>query len=816
MAILKALPGSAKVNGEPVKGNQPIKGKLIGVKKSVININKFLDRKKEQTKKQNEDFEKQNQNFKRKKKEERLEEPKKEWKKLVPKKVPGLSFFDSIKKFVSGWILGFVAIKLIPLLPSLIPVVINLGKMVNFIINIGGAFLNGVISFVNFGVKAQEATFGFLKNLGGEKFAENFAKFGGLLQLVLDGMLILGGLMLADALSGDSGFGLGDILGKKGLGKFFGKKAAATTTAKTAAAVTAKVGGVSAGVAAGAIAAAGAVAVGLGEGIFALGKKGYAVEEDWRKKADEKWWSDPRKYWWGIGSGILGIINRGFSLFGGILDIVGAPFRMIAELMMFPFLGKEGQEKQRDNLVKYDTRIREQFRKFANMFDIFGMVSDDEGSWGSIYGKTASEKASKEMGFTKDGKTKSQQDAEKTQKTFKVENGIVVGGTGTQEEYENIKKIQKLEDEADFAAEQGDWKKYDLIQKQISILEGSQKTSQVVSKKPQGLMRGLTGAADFVTGGIFDFDNQNRKGAPKDFGIRRIAGGLADYVTLGLTDFDKRGKGNLQVNPIGGGKDKAWGAANVQAKRGEKQSGMGIKRGIGGALDFATLGMFDFDKQNRKGAPKGFGIKRIAGGLADAITAGATDFDKRGTGIGQMKLGEMMSNKKARKAFKNNVRVRNFMNRGDELYDKFNQLPMETTVNPDGSITSKGSGKLIGGELFTPDQPLTERQYSAVKFGRMMDPNKKYSDDVLRSYAMYEEQQGSSNLKLGKQPVKFDEELLGVSASYEIDGGQKEYTIYAPTTQINMLPADNSGQLVTSGASASSGDDPYEILEKGN
>ena len=146
-------------------------------------------------------------------------------------------------------------------------------------------------------------------------------------------------------------------------------------------------------------------------------------------------------------------------------------------------------------------------------------------------------------------------------------------------------------------------------------------------------MRGLTGAADFVTGGIFDFDNQNRKGAPKDFGIRRIAGGLADYVTLGLTDFDKRGKGNLQVNPIGGGKDKAWGAANVQAKRGEKQSGMGIKRGIGGALDFATLGMFDFDKQNRKGAPKGFGIKRIVGGLADALTGGTTDFDKRGGGL---------------------------------------------------------------------------------------------------------------------------------------------------------------------------------------
>ena len=46
MAILKALPGSAKVDGKPVKG------KLIQIKKSVISIDKFLERRKEQSKKQ--------------------------------------------------------------------------------------------------------------------------------------------------------------------------------------------------------------------------------------------------------------------------------------------------------------------------------------------------------------------------------------------------------------------------------------------------------------------------------------------------------------------------------------------------------------------------------------------------------------------------------------------------------------------------------------------------------------------------------------------------------------------------------------------
>ena len=191
----------------------------------------------------------------------------------------------------------------------------------------------------------------------------------------------------------------------------------------------------------------------------------------------------------------------------------------------------------------------------------------------------------------------------------------------------------------------------------------------------EGTKRAAGGFADFATGGMFDFDKKNRKGAPKDFGIRRVAGGVADWATMGATDFDKRGKGNFQFDPLFGGKDKAWGAADEQAKRGEKQSGMGIKRGIGGALDFATLGTFDFDKQNKKDAPKGWGIKRVAGGLADAITAGATDFDKRGTGIGQMKLGENMRRKKRKEkvleARKNSSFTKNFERTKQNIINPF-------------------------------------------------------------------------------------------------------------------------------------------------
>ena len=390
MAILKALPGSAKINGKPVKG------KLIEIKKSVINIGNFLDKRKEKTEKQIEITEKQNQNFKRRKKEEKLETPKNEWKKLIPKKIPGLSFLDSIKKFIGGWIFGFVAIKLIPLLPSLIPVVVNLGKMVNFIINIGGAFLNGFISFINFGVRAQEATFGFLKDFGGEKFAENFAKFGGLLQGVLDGMLILGALTLSDALSGDSGFGLGDLFGKKGLGKglgkLFGKKAAAKTAGgalvkTTAGGAVKTAAGVGTGAAAGIVAGVGLLASGLGEGAFQLKKIGQEGEDKIRKSYEEKSWANPLKYFdWGRLQ-FSRFINYFIGTLGALFDIVGAPFRYLIELIRYPFLDEAGKAKQVENLAKFDARIREQFRENLNAFS-FGMLAKDKGAFGSLFGKT--------------------------------------------------------------------------------------------------------------------------------------------------------------------------------------------------------------------------------------------------------------------------------------------------------------------------------------------------------------------------------------------------------------------------------------------
>ena len=715
-----AASASASASTSGGNPNDNVEEVAIRIKTNLIDVKKLLEGTYAYREKVKQEDRKALENAKRSKREDQIETKdtkKNKFKLPVPKEV--LSFWEKIKRFFMIFFVSAFLGQIMKLKGPLMKVVKVLAKVVDIAINIAGWVLNIAVSIVDGLYKMVDGLRGLVKNIFGEKGLEMFDTFLGWVNKVVNAAIIAATIISVVAAK----------MAASSWAALFAKGAAATTTAATAtggAAATA--GGIGTGAAVGIVAGTGLLASGLGEGAFQIKKKGQEAEADWFRRYKEKKWYDPRKAVdWGILQ-IMKAFNFITGTIGVALDIIGAPFRYLIELVRYPFLDEAGKAKQRENLAKFDARIREQFREIVNAFSL-GLLAKDKGAFGSIYGKEGTDA----MGYTKDGKTKSQQ--------LPAKKGKILLGTP------DLVATQDL-----LLGKPSGQKVHTILKMTSETAEGKEEDMTSELNKPKGLWRGITGVADFMTLGMFDFDQRNRKGAPKDFGIRRIAGGLADYATLGITDFDKRGAGVMQVDPMFGGKDKAWGSRNEQAKRGEKQSGFGLKRGIGGLLDFATLGMFDFDKQNRRGAPKGFGIKRIVGGLADVITGGATDFDKRGTGIGQIKLGEMMSNKKRREAYENNPRVRNFREKRSNLSNKFNQIPMETTTNPDGSITSRGSGKLIGGELFTPGQALTERQYQAVQFGRMMDPNKKYDEDVLRSYAMYEQgASANSNIIIMKQ-----------------------------------------------------------------
>ena len=61
-----------------------------------------------------------------------------------------------------------------------------------------------------------------------------------------------------------------------------------------------------------------------------------------------------------------------------------------------------------------------------------------------------------------------------------------------------------------------------------------------------------------------------------------------------------------------------------------------------------------------------------------------------------------------------NERKLEFERKKNELLEKGNKIPMETTINPDGSITSKGSGILIGGELYKPGEQMSLKQRQII------------------------------------------------------------------------------------------------------
>ena len=264
-------------------------------------------------------------------------------------------------------------------------------------------------------------------------------------------------------------------------------------------------------------------------------------------------------------------------------------------------------------------------------------------------------------------------------------------------------------------------------------------TKPTVKEDKRGLFGVLGGVADRLTGNITDFDRRgggifggglidamtgnitdfDRKGG-KPTGLMRGMTGLVDAATLGLTDLDRRGgKPTGLARGLTGSIDYMTGNVLDLDRRGGKM--MGAPRLAAGLIDHMTGNITDLDRMGGKQ----FGLPRIGMGILDAVTRDKFDFDQMG------------ANKKD-KLKKNNIKFDTYDEFSDPDFDDLeasaNKIQMTTTVNPDGSITTKGSGRLIAGEPYTPGQPLTEKQKLMITFGLRMGNT--YSPEVMKSYNM--------------------------------------------------------------------------------
>ena len=82
----------------------------------------------------------------------------------------------------------------------------------------------------------------------------------------------------------------------------------------------------------------------------------------------------------------------------------------------------------------------------------------------------------------------------------------------------------------------------------------------------------------------------------------------------------------------------------------------------------------------------------------------------------------------------NNERKLQFQEKKDDLKRKTDQLEMETTVNPDGSITSKGSGILINGELYKPGEQMSLKQRLSIQARIQMQGEDTVKPEMLKDF----------------------------------------------------------------------------------
>ena len=294
--------------------------------------------------------------------------------KLVPAKAKGI--FGNIINFFVTLLLGKILMGLLNNMGMFTKLLTALGAVANFLVEWGGKFVNVFVSLVDFGYNMVEGLRDKVGDIFGEKGVQIFDRFGNIFKFLVNTALIAAmvGPTIAKAIKAFKAAKLAAS----------GVKAAAVATKGTAlAAKGASIGGATAGAI---VAGVGLLASGLGEGAFQLTKIGDGFVDYWRKSYKEKKWFDPRK---AIDFGIfkiMQVLNLGLGNLGQLLDIIGAPFRYLIELIRYPFLDEAGKAKQRENLAKFDARIREQFRKTLNFFTL-GLAFKEEGSFGSLYGE---------------------------------------------------------------------------------------------------------------------------------------------------------------------------------------------------------------------------------------------------------------------------------------------------------------------------------------------------------------------------------------------------------------------------------------------
>jgi hypothetical protein len=169
---------------------------LLVVKKKVISIRDVLKSSYLLKKSEAEKLRKAKEQKESAAREEKLEEKPEKGEKKDEKEKKKMSFLDRLKSFIFKLILGRIVYLLVPHIPKIIPLVKALASGAEWLLNVGGKVLDGLVTFIDWGYKAVEGARGFIKNIGGEKAIQLFDKFTGVFTTLVNGALILSMILL--------------------------------------------------------------------------------------------------------------------------------------------------------------------------------------------------------------------------------------------------------------------------------------------------------------------------------------------------------------------------------------------------------------------------------------------------------------------------------------------------------------------------------------------------------------------------------------------------------------------------------------------
>ena len=164
-----------------------IKTKIIKIDKLIANLT-LLKRKELDTER------KTSEKKARASQEESLEKrPEKDDKeKAKTPQMPKLGFLERIKKFIFGVILGHIVYKLVPYIPQMVNFVKIFLPAFDFLIDLGGKALDGLVTFIDWGYQAVNKTEKFIKDVGGDGALKMFKDFEGAFTAFINGALIFG------------------------------------------------------------------------------------------------------------------------------------------------------------------------------------------------------------------------------------------------------------------------------------------------------------------------------------------------------------------------------------------------------------------------------------------------------------------------------------------------------------------------------------------------------------------------------------------------------------------------------------------------